>query len=36
MGTAASATLQAIDSADVGGELQTALEDSPECAGIPG
>jgi hypothetical protein len=34
LGTAFSQTLQAIDSADVGGELQTALEDSPECADI--
>ena len=34
MGTAFSEALQAIDQADAGGELQTALEDSPECAGI--
>ena len=34
MGTAFSATLQTIDSADAKGELQSALEDSPECAGI--
>ena len=34
LGTAFSQTLQTIDSADVGGELQTALEDSPECADI--
>ena len=34
MGTDFAATLQAIGSADVGGELQTALEDSPACADI--
>lgn len=34
MGTAFSDTLQTIDDADAGGELQTALEDSPECADI--
>ena len=34
MGTAFSATLQTIDNADAKGELQSALEDSPECAGI--
>jgi methyl-accepting chemotaxis protein len=34
MGTAFSEALQAIGQADVGGELQSALEDSPECAGI--
>jgi len=34
LGTAFSQTLQSIDNADVGGELQTALEDSPECADI--
>jgi uncharacterized phage infection (PIP) family protein YhgE len=36
MGSAFTATLQTIDDADAGGELETALEDSPECAGIPG
>lgn len=36
MGSAFSATLQAVDEADVGGELQAALEDSPECADISG
>ena len=34
MGTAFATALQAIGEADVGGELQSALEDSPECAGI--
>ena len=34
LGTAFSQTLQTIDDADVSGELQTALEDSPECASI--
>jgi hypothetical protein len=34
LGTAFSETLQAIDNADASGELQTALEDSPECADI--
>ncbi len=34
MGSAFSATLQEVEEADVGGELQSALEDSPECAGI--
>lgn len=34
MATSFSTTLTAIQSADVGDELQTALEDSPECAGI--
>ena len=34
METAFSATLQTIDNADAKGELQSALEDSPECAGI--
>lgn len=34
MGTAFSSALQAIADADVGGELQAALEDSPECAGV--
>jgi hypothetical protein len=34
MGTAAASVLQAIQDADVDGELQSALEDSPECAGV--
>jgi hypothetical protein len=34
MATSFSNALTAIQNADVGGELQTALEDSPECAGI--
>ena len=34
LGTAFSQTLQTIENADVGGELRTALEDSPECADI--
>lgn len=34
MGSAFAATLQAVGDSDVGGELQAALEDSPECAGI--
>ena len=34
MGTAFSTTLGTIEDADVGSELQTALEDSPECADI--
>ncbi|HEU5207697.1 MAG TPA: hypothetical protein VFT94_08830 [Gaiellaceae bacterium] len=34
LGTAFSQSLQAIDDADVSGELQAALEDSPECADI--
>jgi len=34
MGSAFSSALQTIESADVGEELQTALEDSPECAEI--
>ena len=34
LNTAFSQTLQTIDDADVNGELQTALEDSPECANI--
>ena len=34
MGTAFASTLQAIESADVKGELKTALEDSPACADI--
>ena len=32
--TSFSNTLTTIQGADVDGELQTALEDSPECAGI--
>jgi hypothetical protein len=34
LGTAFSQTLQTIEDADASGELQTALEDSPECADI--
>jgi uncharacterized phage infection (PIP) family protein YhgE len=34
MGTAFSNTLQTIEDADAKGELQGALEDSPDCAGI--
>jgi len=34
MGSAFASTLQTLESADVGGEIQSALEDSPECAGI--
>ena len=34
MGTAFSQTLQTIEDADAGNELQTALQDSPECADI--
>ncbi len=34
LGTAFSETLQTIDKSDASGELQTALEDSPECADI--
>ena len=34
MATAFANTLTSIQNADVGNELQTALEDSPECAGI--
>lgn len=34
MGSAFAAALQSIGDADVEGELQSALEDSPECAGI--
>jgi methyl-accepting chemotaxis protein len=34
LGTAFSETLQTIENADTGGELKTALEDSPECADI--
>ena len=36
MGSAFASTLQAIESADVKRELQTALEDSPACADISG
>jgi hypothetical protein len=35
LGTAFSNTLTTIQNADAGGELETALEDSPECADIP-
>jgi hypothetical protein len=34
MGTAFASTLEAVGNADVDGELQTALEDSPACADI--
>ena len=34
LGTAFSQTLQTIQDADVSGELQSALEDSPDCASI--
>jgi len=34
MGTAVSSTLSTIQNADAKGELQTALQDSPECASI--
>ena len=34
MGTAFSTALQTIEDADVGSELQNALEDSPDCADI--
>ena len=34
MSSAFATTLQTIEGADVDGELQSALEDSPECAGI--
>jgi hypothetical protein len=34
MGTAFSSTFQSLENADVKGELQTALEDSPACANI--
>jgi methyl-accepting chemotaxis protein len=34
LGTAFSQTLQTIEDADVNGELQSALQDSPECADI--
>ena len=34
LGTAFSDTLQTIENADTKGELQTALEDSPDCADI--
>ncbi len=36
MSTAFSSTLQTAESADVSGELRTALEDSPACANISG
>ena len=36
MGTAFAATLDSLQSADAKGELQSALEDSPACAGISG
>jgi inorganic triphosphatase YgiF len=36
MGSAFAETLQTIESADVDGELQSALEESPECADISG
>jgi hypothetical protein len=36
MSTAFSTALQSVQDADAGGELQTALEDSPECADISG
>jgi hypothetical protein len=35
MATSFSSALTTVQNADVEGELQTALEDSPECAGIP-
>ena len=34
MGNAFASTLQTVEAADAGSELQTALEDSPECANI--
>ena len=34
MGTAFASTLQTIEDADVGGELESALDDSPECSDI--
>lgn len=34
MSTAFASTLEAVQTADVDGELQTALEDAPECADI--
>ena len=34
MGSAFASTLETIESADAGSELQSALEDSPECADI--
>jgi methyl-accepting chemotaxis protein len=34
MGTAFSTALETVQDADVEGEIQSALEDSPECAGI--
>ncbi|HEU5264771.1 MAG TPA: hypothetical protein VFU34_09030 [Gaiellaceae bacterium] len=36
MSTAFASTLEAVQTADVDGELQTALEDAPECADISG
>lgn len=36
MSTAFASTLEAVQTADVDGELQTALEDAPECADITG
>lgn len=36
MSNAFASALQSVESADVSGELQTALEDSPECANISG
>lgn len=36
MSTAFASTLEAVQTADVDGELQTALENSPECADISG
>ena len=36
MATAFSTALSTVQDADVGGEVQAALEDSPECAGISG
>jgi methyl-accepting chemotaxis protein len=35
MATSFSTAFSTIQEADVGGELEAALEDSPECAGIP-
>lgn len=36
MAAAFSTALSTVEEADVGGEVQAALEDSPECAGISG
>jgi len=36
MGTAFETALEAIENADVGGELKTALEDSDDCAELTG